>query len=255
MSVIQSTIFEKARKVNGNTVYYRRIGVQMARSKPLPKENPTFTTAQKKQQKVFKFMKANVDASNVIALVNMLYDAKPKAGKSQTKYNMFYKAFMPHIVAQKEDIWTLDEDALVDNSIFLGTSADGADKLINGILGNLAFVSMSATSLTIAASIIDNILGKANAQLSDTATPFTTDNVFIAAFGAAADSDTNYIMAQPTKVTLTAAEDNYTINVTDILTGMDDAKNIYIIMAIGRPGTGSALDTEERYFCTDSAVF
>lgn len=255
MAIFQSIVFEKGRKSAGNATFYRRIGVQIARSKPLPKENPTFTTAQRKQQKVFKFMKANVDASNVISIVNMMYDAKPRSGKSETKYNMFYRSFMPHIVAQKEQIWELENDALVDNSIFLGTSDEGADKLINGILGNLTFNSMSAATLTISAAIMDNIIAKANAQLSEGATPFTTDNVFIAVVGAPTGSTVGYSITAPTKVTLTESDADYSISVSTLTEGMDSAKNIYFIMAIGYAGTGGALDTEQRYFCTDSAVF
>lgn len=258
MAVIQSTIFEKAKKANGNTVYYRRIGVQMARSKPMPKENATYTTSQLKQQKVFRFFKANIDDSGVIALVNLCYDAKPQSGKSQTKYNMFYKSFMPHIVAQKEEIWALDEESLVNEGIFLGSDAENPDNLTKGILGAIEISSLSNQSATISAAALDAMIEKANSKLSSKSTPFTTDNLFMAAFGAGEDS--GFMLKMPTKVAPTLSGDSYTINLTDLLegfqtiTGSGTVKTAYLIPIIGRSGDSSSFDTSERYFCCDSVA-
>ena len=255
MAVFQSISLEKARKSAGNVTFYSRIGVQMARSKPMRKENAQFSVAQRKQQKVFKFMKANVDASNVKSLIDMLYDAKPKSGVSQTKYNMFYKSFMPHIVAQKQNIWELDNDALVDNSIFLGTAATNTDKLVNGILGEFAVQSAAAASIVVSATVLDNLIAKANAMLSENATPFTTDNIFLSFFGAASDSETEYVIVPPTKVEPALASNAYTFTTTTQTTGIDAAKATFCVMTIGYPTADESLDVEQRYFCTDSINF
>lgn len=255
MAIQRSIITGSARKSAGDATFYKRIGVQMFRQKPLPKENPTFSVAQKKQQSVFRFMKANIDASSVMTLINLCYDAKPRSGKSETQYNMFYRAFMPHLVAQREEIYALDADAMVDNSIFLGTDATNGDKLTNGILGDVAVTSIDATSITMPQLVLDSLISKANAKLSSNATPFNETNVFIAVFGAKSSSDTDYVLVPPTKVTPASDEDVVTITISTLTTGMDAAKKAYAIPVIGYPTADGALDVDQRYFCADSLGF
>lgn len=255
MAIFRSIITGSARKSAGDATFYKRIGVQIFRQKPLPKENPTFTVAQKKQQKVFKFMKANLDASNVMTLVNMCYDAKPRAGKSETRYNMFYRAFMPHLVAQKEEIYELDAEELVNNSIFMGTAANNSDKLINGILGEVAVTSATATSIVLPTLVLDNLIAKANAKLSDNATPYNTGNVFVAIFGAKADSETDFVLVPPTKITPSVSGDDATLTISAETADIDTTKKAYAILVIGYPDASEGLDVEQRYFCTDSLGF
>lgn len=63
MTVFNSIIAGKARKSAGNATFYTRLGVNCYRQKPSPKENQTYTVNQLKQQKVYKFMKANIDGA------------------------------------------------------------------------------------------------------------------------------------------------------------------------------------------------
>ena len=162
MGILRSVALGKSRKSAGDLTFYTRIGVACFRQKPALSPGYKATVPQRMQQKVFQFMKRNIDASGVKAFIDNFLDAKAKSGRSETKMNIFYRNFMPHLVAQKAAIYELADNEMVDNSIFLGTSATNSDKLTSGVLGELTLKTAAAASITMDATILDAIIQKAN---------------------------------------------------------------------------------------------
>ena len=153
MGILNSVALGKSRNSAGNITFYNRIGVGCFRQKAGVSPNYKPTAAQQMQQRVFKFIKANIDASGVMSLLRIIYDAKPKAGKSQTMYNMFYKSFTPHVVASKPAIFDLPIDRLENPAIFLGLAGAHTDIFSNGVLGALPVSGVTETSVSIEASV------------------------------------------------------------------------------------------------------
>lgn len=251
MGILNSVALGKSRNSAGNITFYNRIGVGCFRQKAGVSPNYKPTTAQQMQQKVFKFIKANLDASGVMALLKLTYDAKPKAGKSQTMYNMFYKSFTPHIVMQKPAIYALSEDNLVNPAIFLGTPASHNDIFSNGVLGALPVVSASVDGVVVDAVVLDSLIGKANALLSAGDTPFTVNDCFASIFGASKGADGGYEVVFPTKVTPTQGDGTYKFDVSSISGSVASSAAAFFVLTLAK-SSGSAIDMTKRMFSTDS---
>lgn len=251
MGILNSVALGKSRNSAGNITFYNRIGVGCFRQKAGVSPNYKPTVAQQMQQRVFKFVKANIDASGVMALLKLTYDAKPKAGKSQTMYNMFYKSFMPHVVMQKPAIYELAEDNLVNPAIFLGTPANHSDIFSNGVLGALPVVSCSVDGVVVDAVVLDSLISKANSMLSAGDIPFTTKDCFVSIFGANKSADGGYEIVFPTKVTPTQGDGTYKFDVSSISGSVSPSAAAFLVLTLAK-SSGSGIDMTKRMFSTDS---
>lgn len=253
MGILRSVALGKSRKSAGELTFYQRIGVACFRQKPAKSPGYKSTVPQRMQQSVFRFMKANVDAANLKSFVDIFYDAKPRKGKSETKMNMFYRSFMPHLVAQKAEIYELPAEDQVNPAIYLGTPATNNDKLTNGQLGDLVILTGSATNFTMSAVALDQIIDKANTMVSDKSTPFTINDLFIGLVGVDSTSPTGYKTVSPTSIVPTLAAGIYTFDITALMQGVDINTTVYVaILVAGKDGSGD-IDITRRKFATDSA--
>ena len=251
MGILNSVALGKSRNSAGNITFYNRIGVGCFRQKAGVSPNYKPTVAQQMQQKVFKFIKANIDASGVMALLRITYDAKAKAGKSQTMYNMFYKSFTPHIVAQKPAIYGLTEDDLVDPAIFLGAPAAHDDIFSNGVLGALSVKSSYIDEVAVDAVVLNNLIAKANSMLSVSDTPFTTNDCFVSLFGASNSTENGYEAVFPTNVVPTLEENVYTFNIATLSGSISSSVASYMVLTLAKR-SGATIDSTKRMFSTDS---
>ena len=251
MGILNSVALGKSRNSAGNITFYNRIGVGCFRQKAGVSPNYKPSVAQQMQQRVFKFIKANIDNSGVMALLKLTYAAKPKAGKSQTMYNMFYKSFTPHIVMQKPSIYELTEDNLVNPAIFLGTPASHNDIFSNGVLGALPVVSSSVDGVAVDAVVLDSLISKANSMLSAGDIPFTTNDCFVSIFGASKSADGGYEVVFPTKVTPTQSDGAYKFDVSSISASVSPSAACYMVLTLAK-SSGKTIDTTKRMFSTDS---
>lgn len=251
MGILNSVALGKSRKSAGNITFYNRLGVGCFRQKP--SANPSYrpSVAQSMQQKVFKFFKANVDASAIQSLLKLTFDAKNKAGKSQTMYNMFYKSFMPHIVAQKSAIYGLSEEDLVSPSLFLGAAGSHNDAISKGVLGLPSVVILPSNKFSIDAAILDEMLNKANTMSAHADSAFTINDLFVSIVSGKAGSQNAFNIVYPTHIKPTLNNAVYEFDLSTIVANSDTAVNIYAIITIAHSKAG-ALDTTKRYFSTDS---
>lgn len=254
MTIFSSIIAGTSRKSAGNATFYQRLGTNCFRQKPSPKEGRTYSQNQLKQQKLYKFIKANIDAGFMKPFIDIVFDAKRKSGKGQTKMNMFYQNVMPQLVAQRDQIYELSNEEMVSSTMFFGSTAENGGKFSKGSLGACAVVSLTKSLATIPAAALDNYLAVANASLSPSDTPFTTADVFVAMITGNASGD-GYVVTYPTKVTPTAAESNYTIDTSKLPWPEQLTIDANFILIIGRAGAGTSLDSTQKYFCTDSVYF
>lgn len=251
MGILNSVALGKSRNSAGNITFYNRIGVGCFRQKAGVSPNYKPTVAQQMQQKAFKFIKANIDASGVMALLRLVYDAKPKAGKSQTMYNMFYKSFTPHIVAQKPAIYEMTEDNLVDPAIFLGTPGAHSDIFSNGVLGALVAKSATYDGVSIDATVLSNLVDKANAMLSAGDVPFSVDDCFVSIFGAKKEAGDDYQIVFPTKMQPTLQDGAYTFDIKTLTGSLSWSVASYFVLTLAK-SSGSAIDATKRRFSVDS---
>lgn len=251
MGILNSVALGKSRNSAGNITFYNRIGVGCFRQKAGVSPNYKPSVAQQMQQKAFKFIKANIDASGVMALLRLTYDAKAKAGKSQTMYNMFYKSFTPHIVMQKPAIYELAEDNMVNPAIFLGAPGAHNDIFSNGVLGTLAAQSASHDKVVVDAVVLDNLIVKANSMLSPSDTPFSVNDCFVSIFGANSGSDNDYQIVFPTKVQPTIQDGAYTFDIKTLTGSLSSSVASYFVLTLAK-SSGSAIDATKRRFSVDS---
>lgn len=251
MGILNSVALGKSRNSAGNITFYNRIGVGCFRQKAGVSPNYKPTVAQQMQQKVFKFIKANIDASGIMALLRITYDAKAKAGKSQTMYNMFYKSFTPHIVAAKSTIYSLADDALVDPVKFIGAPGAHDDIFSNGVLGTLAIQSASTSTVTVDATVLDNLIAKANSMLSSSDTPFTKEDCFVSIFGASSAQGGGYQIVFPSKVTPTLAQGTYTFTISSLTGSIANTAAAYFMLTLAK-SSGDSMDATKRKFSADS---
>lgn len=254
MGILNSIALGKSRKSAGNVTFYSRIGVSCFRQKPVRSPGYKSSVPQRMQQSVFRFMKANVDASGVKSFVDTFYDAKPRKNKSETKNNMFYRSFMPHLVANKQTIYELPIDDMIDPALFLGTPETNQDKLTNGQLGVLTLNSASLTAMTIDEVSLNQIIDKANTLISVNDTPYTINNLFVGIFGAAPSAPQGYKVVQPTNVVPTLADGLYSFNLTALTEGISAATTIYVALMVAGVDSSGGIDLMRRKFATDSAV-
>lgn len=254
MAISRNLATGKSRKSAGDFTYYTRLGVACFRQKPARSPGYKSSVPQRMQQSVFRFMKQNVDASGVKSFIDTFYDAKPRKGKSETKMNMFYRSFMPHMVAEKAAIYGLAEEAMINPSLFLGQPSSNRDRLSNGALGTLILGESTLESMTIAEDFLNQILDKANKLISVSATPYTADDVFVGVFGANPTSQTGYQLVAPTNVKPTLANGVYTFDLSALTSGMSDSTNVYVALMIAGVDTSGGVDIMRRKFATDSAV-
>lgn len=203
------------------------------------------------QQRVFKFIKANIDASGVMSLLRLVYDAKPKAGKSQTMYNMYYKSFTPHIVMAKPAIFDLPIDGLVNPAIFLGAAGAHSDIFSNGVLGALPVAEVTETSVSIEASVLESVIAKANSYLSMTDDPFTINDLHVSLFGESKTAASGYGIVYPTSVTPSLSGGSYTLDLTSLMSDFVLSTALYMTVTLAKSKDG-AIDMTRRYFSTDS---
>lgn len=253
MGILNSVALGKSRKSAGNVTFYNRLGVGCFRQKQSP--NPSYkpSIAQAMQQKVFKFFKINVDESAIMSLLRITFDAKPKSGKSQTMYNMFYQSFMPHIVAQKSEIYELLPDALVSPSIFLGAKGSNADTLSKGQLGRLSVDDKKDGTITIDATILDELINKANTMAAASTEPFTINDVFVSIVGADKANAGKYKVVYPTSVLPALAQGVYTMDLKTALQGFSVDTIIYVVLTLAHK-SGDVFDSTKRFLSTDSFV-
>lgn len=254
MAIFNSIIAGTSRKSAGNATFYQRLGTNCFRQKPVPKEGKTYSVNQLKQQKLYKFMKANIDAGFMKPFIDIVYDAKRKSGKGQTKMNMFYQNVMPQLVAQRDAIYEYSEQELVNAEVFFGTGKELGGKFSKGSLGSCAVSSLTKSVATIPGAALENYLAIANASLSSSDTPFTINDVFVAMITSNAEG-TGYVITYPTQIQPQAAESNYTIATTTLPWPDNLTIATNFILIIGRTGTAQSLDTSQKYFCTDSVYF
>lgn len=251
MGILNSVALGKSRNSAGNITFYNRIGVGCFRQKAGVSPNYKPSVAQQMQQKVFKFIKANIDASGVMALLRITYDAKAKAGKSQTMYNMFYKSFTPHIVAQKAAIYELSEDELVQPVTFIGAPGSHSDIFNNGVLGTLAVQSAGKDTVKVDATVLDNLIAKANSMLSQSDTPFTINDCFVSVFGASSAEGGGYQIVFPTKVEPALSEGTYTFTISTLTGSIARTAAAYFTLTLAK-SSGDSMDATKRKFSTDS---
>lgn len=251
MGILNSVALGKSRNSAGNITFYNRIGVGCFRQKAGVSPNYKPTAAQQMQQRVFKFVKANIDASGVMSLLRIVYDAKPKAGKSQTMYNMFYKSFMPHVVMAKPAIFDLPIDGLESPAIFLGAAGAHSDIFSNGVLGALPVSEVTETSVSIESSVLDSIIAKANSYLSMSDDPFTINDVHVSLFGESKTATSGYGIVYPTAITPSLSSGSYTLDLTSLMSDFVLSTSLYLVVTLAKSKDG-AIDMTRRYFSTDS---
>lgn len=251
MGILNSVALGKSRNSAGNITFYNRIGVGCFRQKAGVSPNYKPSVAQQMQQKVFKFIKANIDASGVMPLLRITYDAKAKAGKSQTMYNMFYKSFTPHIVAQKSTIYALEDDDLVKPATFIGAPGTHDDIFSNGVLGTLAVKSASTSTVTVDATVLDNLIAKANSMLASSEVPFTVNDCFVSIFGAKAGLTGGYKIVFPTKVEPALSEGTYTFTISTLTGSIASTAAAYFTLTLAK-SSGDGMDATKRKFSADS---
>lgn len=254
MGILNSIALGKSRKSAGNVTFYNRIGVSCFRQKPVRSPGYKSSVPQRMQQSVFRFMKANVDASGVKAFVDTFYDAKPRKNKSETKFNMFYKAFMPHLVAQKPTIYELPVDDLVNPAIFLGTPASNQDKLTNGQLGVLNIQGGVIGSFSIDEVTLNQIIDKANTLISEKDVPYTINNLFVGVFGVDSTAASGYRLVQPANVLPTLADGVYSFDISALTDGMTLDNNVYVALMVAGVDSSGSVDLTRRKFATDSVL-
>lgn len=254
MAIFNSIIAGTSRKSAGNATFYQRLGTNCFRQKASPKEGRTYSVNQLKQQKLYKFIKANIDAGFLKPFIDIVYDAKRKSGKGQTKMNMFYQNVTPQLVVQRDAIYELAEDEMVRSEMFFGVNQEIGGKFSKGSLGACAVASLTKSLATIPGAAMENYLAIANASLSPSDTPFSINDVLVAMVTSDAEG-IGYVVTYPTKIQPKAAGANYTID-TSTLPWPEQLKIASnFILIIGRTGTGTSLDTTQKYFCTDSVFF
>ena len=251
MGILNSVALGKSRNSAGNITFYNRIGVGCFRQKAGVSPNYKPTAAQQMQQRVFKFVKANIDASGVMSLLRIIYDAKPKAGKSQTMYNMFYKSFMPHVIMAKPAIFDLPIDKLENPAIFLGAAGAHTDIFSNGVLGALPVSAVTETSVSIESSVLDSIIAKANSYLSMSDDQFTINDLHVSLFGESKTAASGYGIVYPTSITPSLSGGSYTLDLTDLMSDFVLSTALYMTVTLAKSKDG-AIDMARRYFSTDS---
>lgn len=254
MGILRSVALGKSRKSAGELTFYNRIGVACFRQKPTLSPGYKPSVPQRMQQSVFRFFKKNMDAAGLKPFIDTFYDAKPRKGKSETVSNMFYREFMPHVVAEKAAVYALSDADQISPALFLGTPETNRDRLTQGQLGDMTILSGSAESMTMAASDLDQIIAKANTLISSNDTPFTIDNVFVGVFGAAPGTPTGYRATAPTAITPTLADGVYTFDISTLASGLDINVSAYAVLLIAGKTTEGQVDITRRKFATSSAM-
>ena len=253
MGILNSIVVGKARNKAGSAVFYTRMGVPCFREKAVLSKNRSYSAAQLAQQKVYKFIKTNLDAFGLMPIVNVLFDQKASSGKGQTKYNLFYKAFIPHIQAQRDEIALLDDSEMKSASMFLRQPSGFNDRIIEGVLGASGATLTSASSgnatLTMDALAVQGLLEKANAKLSANDTLFTIDNIFVGSIVQGTDDADTIAITMPKKATADSAGTGIQM---EIATGTSQDTAIYALIAVGYPGDSNSLDTSKKYYSADS---
>ena len=234
MGILNSVLIGKGRKSAGNITTYNRLGVSCFRQKPTLSPNYKPSVGQRQQQSVFRFFKANADQAGVKILVDTFNDAKPKTGKSQTAWNMFYQSFMPHIVAQKATIYSLPSDELINPAIFMGKAEENNDGFTRGVLGGLVGATVSTDGVTVDASVLDSIIDKANKKISESETPYSVNDIFIGAIGVT-DGATDYATLMPTLADVTLSGGVYTITVPDYFGTVDFTYAVRVCLLVAKP--------------------
>lgn len=253
MGILNSIVVGKARNKAGSAVFYTRMGVSCFREKAVLSKNRSYSAAQLAQQKVYKFIKTNLDAFGLMSIVNVLFDQKASSGKGQTKYNLFYKAFIPHIQAQRDEIAQLDESEMKSASLFLRQPSGYSDRIIEGVLGASGATLTSDTSgdatLTMDALAVQGLLEKANAKLSANDTLFTIDNIFVGSIVQGnSDADT-VTVTMPKKATADSAGTGISM---EVASGTTRSTPIYALIAVGYADGSSNLDTSKKFYSADS---
>lgn len=254
MGILRSVALGKSRKSAGELTFYQRIGVACFRQKPAKSPGYKSSVPQRMQQSVFRFIKANMDAAGLKSFVDLYYDAKPRKGKSETKMNMFYRSFLPHLVAEKPQIYALPIEDLINPALFLGVAGTSADKLTNGQLGDLIILSGSADNMTMSATALDQIIDKANTMISSKETPFNTGNLFVGLVGADPTSNTGYKVVEAANIEPVLANDVYTFDLSTITTGVSFASNVYVALLVAGKDSEGAIDITRRKFATDTVI-
>ena len=249
---MNSVLVGKGRKSAGNITTYTRYGVSLFKQKPTFPENRKFSLSQLQIQSVYRFFKRNVDAAALRAVVNLLFDAPRKSGKSQTRFNQFYQSYIPHLVAQKETIYALPDTDMIKPSVFFGNATNNADTLTRGSMGDI-IVSVTAGGVaTVLSAVLTQKLADINSTLAASDTPFTTNDVYLSLVYATTDTAEGYTIEIGKKGTVAASGSNTTVSVTPAGTPLAGT-NMYAILSIGRETTGGALDTAQKYYNSNAA--
>lgn len=253
MSILNSIVVGKARNKAGSAVFYTRMGVPCFREKAVLSKNRSYSAAQLAQQKVYKFFKTNLDVFGLMPIVNMLFDQKASSGKGQTKYNLFYKAFLPHIQAQRDEIAQLEDSEMRSAALFFRQPSGYDDKIIEGVLGSSGATLASDTSgdatLTMDALAVQGLLDKANAKLSAGDALFTIDNIFVGSIVQGTNDADTIAITMPKKATADTAGTGIEM---DLATGTSQGTAIYALIAVGYPDESSNLDTSKKFYSADS---
>lgn len=254
MTIFRSIAVGKARKSAGDLTYYTRLGINCFRAKPTRSESFRPSIGQLKQQKIYKFMKANIDANYLKTFINLLTDAKPKSGKGQTKMNIFYQSVMPQLVAQKEEIYALTEEEMVNADIFMGINSGVSQQFTKGVLGDLPVTKFSTAQnvkITIPEVAVNSFLATANQNLASSDTPFTLEDLFIAAV-TEQDGVMTLDVDYPTAAAAEAADGVVTCSpVGTKMNGLISA-NSFLVLVVGRTAATGGLDTTQKYYCTNA---
>lgn len=254
MGILNSVLVGKARKSAGNITTYNRLGVSCFRQKPTRSPGYKSTVPQLMQQSVYRFMKANFDAAGLSTFVNLCQDAKPRKGKSQTRINAVYRSFVPHLVAEKAEIYALAADEIINPALFVGLPTVASGKLTNGVLGPWSILALSDTELTISKTAIDQLIASANKSLPPTDAPYSIDNLFFSAFGIDKTDANVYRTNLAVNVVPTAAAGIYTFSSEDLAADIDVTKRVQIAITIAAKTAGDAIDQTKRRFSADCAV-
>lgn len=256
MGILNSVALGKSKKSAGNVNFYNRIGVPCFRQKPAKRGNAGATQAQLMQQKVYRFIKINMDAIGLKSIIDLMFDKKPAAGKSQTKMNMFYKAFMPTLIAQKKTIYELSEEAMIAPEIMF-PSAEGPNiKIIEGILGGVAgtsgSVSEGSATFTVKAVVLDEIIANANSRISAKVTPFTINDIMIGGVVTDSNGKKQAAVVMPKGVVPTLADGVYTFSVDLSGNGVTTPNQAYLALRIVHYENETTPDPLSPAFSTDN---
>lgn len=248
MGILNSVLVGKARNSAGNITTYNRLGVSCFRQKPSLSPGYVPSAAQRQQRRVYQYVKTVINNYALAPTINFLTDAARKSGKGQTKMNMFYQSFLPHIQEHRLDVSALPDASLTEADLFLGTIGDSIDAFARGSLGSLALDPSTAGAISVSSTAMQSVLDKANSMRSTSQSEFTLADVYI-----------NYVYSDGVAVRSALSVRQTNSSAGGVITftpasapDLSSPLYCYVSLTIGSTDATNQLNTTVKYFNTST---